>query len=218
MRFEAPSEPGIYPFVCTFPGHWVIMKGDLVVVNDLSEADEMIAAAEPKVVNEWSMEDFEEIPEREVDETVVMRGMQSFVKARCNQCHVVSGHGINLGPDLTKISERLNGKKLLQQIIQPSLELNKQFQNHQFILLDGTVASGVIIEETLKQYKIASNLLDPKNVKLIDKDQIDEQIPSKISAMPSGLLDVLTRDEILDLISFLESGGHQSNSHNSKSH
>ncbi|MDB4460352.1 c-type cytochrome [bacterium] len=144
--------------------------------------------------------------------------MQSFVKARCNQCHVVSGHGINLGPELTKISERMDGKKLLQQIIQPSLELNKQFQNHQFILLDGTVASGVIIEETLKQYKIASNLLDPKNVKLIDKDQIDEQIPSKISAMPSGMLDVLTRDEILDLISFLESGGHQSNSHNSKSH
>ncbi|MGI9496449.1 MAG: PVC-type heme-binding CxxCH protein [Mariniblastus sp.] len=218
MRFEAPAEPGIYPFVCTFPGHWVIMKGDLVVVNDLSEADEMIAAAEPKVVKEWSMEDFEEIPEREVDETVVMRGMQSFVKARCNQCHVVSGHGINLGPELTKISERMDGKKLLQQIIQPSLELNKQFQNHQFILLDGTVASGVIIEETLKQYKIASNLLDPKNVKLIDKDQIDEQIPSKISAMPSGMLDVLTRDEILDLISFLESGGHHSNSHNSKSH
>ena len=112
----------------------------------------------------------------------------------------------------------MDGKKLLQQIIQPSLELNKQFQNHQFILLDGTVASGVIIEETLKQYKIASNLLDPKNVKLINKDQIDEQIPSKISAMPSGMLDVLTRDEILDLISFLESGGRQSNSHNSKSH
>lgn len=218
MRFEAPQEPGIYPFVCTFPGHWVIMKGDLVVVNKLSEAEALIASAEPKVVKEWSMKDFEEIPKRKVNDTVVMRGMQSFVKARCNQCHVVSGHGINLGPDLTKISDRFTGKKLLQQIIEPSLELNKQFQNHQFILLDGTVVSGVIIEETLKQYKIASNLLNPKDVQRIDKDQIDEQIPSKISAMPSGMLDVLTRAEILDLLSFLESGGHQPNAHNSAGH
>ncbi len=218
MRFDAPVEPGIYPFVCTFPGHWVIMKGDLVVVNELADADAMIAAAKPKIVKKWSMEEFSEIPKRDVDDAVVMRGMQSFVKARCNQCHVVSGHGVNLGPDLTKISERMSGKKLLQQIIEPSLELNKQFQNHQFILLDGTVVSGVIIDETAKQYKIASNLLNPKDVKRIDKDQIDEQIPSRISAMPSGMLDVLTRDEILDLLSFLESGGHKANAHSADGH
>ena len=29
--FTAPSEPGDYPYVCTFPGHWRIMKGTLVV-------------------------------------------------------------------------------------------------------------------------------------------------------------------------------------------
>ena len=27
LRFEAPSEPGIYPYVCTFPGHWRLMNG-----------------------------------------------------------------------------------------------------------------------------------------------------------------------------------------------
>ncbi|MEM7697413.1 MAG: HEAT repeat domain-containing protein, partial [Verrucomicrobiota bacterium] len=31
MRFEAPTEPGVYPYLCTFPGHWVIMKGEMVV-------------------------------------------------------------------------------------------------------------------------------------------------------------------------------------------
>ena len=29
--FTAPNEPGSYPFICTFPGHWRIMKGVLVV-------------------------------------------------------------------------------------------------------------------------------------------------------------------------------------------
>ncbi len=31
LRFKAPLEPGQYPFVCTFPGHWTIMKGVMTV-------------------------------------------------------------------------------------------------------------------------------------------------------------------------------------------
>jgi azurin len=31
LTFEAPSEPGDYPFVCSFPGHWVMMRGVLRV-------------------------------------------------------------------------------------------------------------------------------------------------------------------------------------------
>lgn len=31
LRFIAPIEPGIYPYVCTFPGHWTIMQGQMVV-------------------------------------------------------------------------------------------------------------------------------------------------------------------------------------------
>ncbi len=31
LRFRAPSEPGVYPYLCTFPGHWIIMKGEMVV-------------------------------------------------------------------------------------------------------------------------------------------------------------------------------------------
>jgi azurin len=33
MQFTAPSQPGDYPFVCTFPGHWRIMNGILRVVK-----------------------------------------------------------------------------------------------------------------------------------------------------------------------------------------
>jgi uncharacterized cupredoxin-like copper-binding protein len=31
IRFMAPKEPGAYPYVCTFPGHWIIMKGEMIV-------------------------------------------------------------------------------------------------------------------------------------------------------------------------------------------
>lgn len=31
LRFVAPSTPGVYPYICTFPGHWLVMKGEMIV-------------------------------------------------------------------------------------------------------------------------------------------------------------------------------------------
>ena len=31
LRFKAPGKPGVYPYLCSFPGHWTIMKGNLIV-------------------------------------------------------------------------------------------------------------------------------------------------------------------------------------------
>jgi len=31
LEFTAPKEPGKYPFVCTFPGHWRMMSGIMIV-------------------------------------------------------------------------------------------------------------------------------------------------------------------------------------------
>ena len=29
--FRAPAKPGTYPFLCTFPGHWMVMNGEMIV-------------------------------------------------------------------------------------------------------------------------------------------------------------------------------------------
>lgn len=31
IDFKAPTQPGTYPFLCTFPGHWLVMNGELIV-------------------------------------------------------------------------------------------------------------------------------------------------------------------------------------------
>ena len=31
VYFNAPAAPGRYPYLCTFPGHWMVMNGELVV-------------------------------------------------------------------------------------------------------------------------------------------------------------------------------------------
>ncbi len=33
VQFRAPEQPGQYPYVCTFPGHWRVMNGVLTVVT-----------------------------------------------------------------------------------------------------------------------------------------------------------------------------------------
>ena len=39
------------------------------------------------------------------------------------------------------------------------------------------------------------------------REQIELSSPSAVSPMPSGLVDVLTKEEILDLVAYLKSGG-----------
>ena len=31
IYFRAPKKPGRYPFLCTFPGHWLVMNGEMIV-------------------------------------------------------------------------------------------------------------------------------------------------------------------------------------------
>ena len=39
-RFKAPTDPGNYPFVCTFPGHWRTMNGIVQVVKPITQVSQ----------------------------------------------------------------------------------------------------------------------------------------------------------------------------------
>jgi putative heme-binding domain-containing protein len=171
----------------------------------------MLAAACPPIVKEWKMSDFADFAAaaRPHDEPTVMRGMQAFVKAHCNQCHVVAGHGTNLGPDLAESVKKLKGEDLLRQMIEPSNKINEKFQNQQFILSDGRIVTGVVVKEDDAEIQLMTSLLTPHSVTKIKKSDVDDRAVSKISPMPEGLLNVLTRDEILDLQAFVEAGGYR---------
>jgi putative heme-binding domain-containing protein len=220
FRFQAPQQPGIYPFVCTFPGHWVVMNGVMAVGRDSTDAEALLAAAVPAVVKEWKMVDFADFSKaaRPHDEATVMRGMQAFVKARCNQCHVVAGHGVNLGPDLAESVKKLKGEELLRNMLEPSYKIHEKFQNQQFVLSDGRIVTGVVVKEDSDECQVATNLLTPHSITRLLKRDVDERAPLKTSPMPEGLLNILTRDEILDLHAFVESGGYQLPKHLEHSH
>jgi putative heme-binding domain, Pirellula/Verrucomicrobium type len=132
--------------------------------------------------------------------------MHAFVKAQCTQCHVAAGHGANLGPDLVESVKKLRGRELLSHIVDPSEKIDDRYRTVQFILANGRVQSGVVVGETPTAWRVMPNLLTPEEIVLVSKDAVDERIESQVSPMPAGLLNVLTRDEILALLAFLEAG------------
>ncbi|NQV25578.1 MAG: hypothetical protein HQ518_14555 [Rhodopirellula sp.] len=66
--------------------------------------------------------------------------------------------------------------------------------------------SGVVVKETETEFHIISNLLIPSVITEVAKSDVEESFASTISAMPKGMANVLTRPEIIDLVSFLETG------------
>jgi len=157
LAFPGAGGGGHLPVRLHLPGHWVVMNGVMVVAKDLADVDSMLAAARPAIINEWKMSDFAgfaRIAHGPPDEPTVMRGMQAFVKARCNQCHVVAGHGVNLGPDLAESIKTLKGEELLRQIIEPSSKIHEKFQNYQLATSDGRIVTGVIQKEDGAEYEV----------------------------------------------------------------
>ncbi|HEY2760695.1 MAG TPA: hypothetical protein VGI75_08125, partial [Pirellulales bacterium] len=105
--------------------------------------------------------------------------------------------------------KKLQGKKLLEQIVDPSSQIHEKYQNYQFVMNDGRVVAGVVVKEDDAEYHVLTNLLTPQIVMRLRKADIDQRVASRISPMPPGLVNVLTKDEILNLLSYVEAGGYR---------
>jgi len=63
-----------------------------------------------------------------------------------------------------------------------------------------------VTEETDDKLVVIVNPMTNQREEIAKKD-ITSRTVSKISAMPEGLLNVLSKDEILDLLAFIEADG-----------
>jgi hypothetical protein len=80
-----------------------------------------------------------------------------------------------------------------------------------FELGSGKVVTGLVLEETPDMIKIIENPLAKTEPIMIRRGDVVERQRSKTSLMPKGLLDKFTRDEILDLVAYVVSGGNRHN-------
>ena len=127
------------------------------------------------------------------------QGMQVFVKARCVDCHHVSDYGESMGPDLTGISKRFLKREVLDSVLYPSKVISDQYAAKTVATTEGKTYTGIVADGNGEIVILQAN---GQKVR-VPQDQIDETEPSHLSAMPEGLLDDLSLEEITDLFAFL---------------
>jgi putative heme-binding domain-containing protein len=213
LTFVAPDEPGDHPFVCTFPGHWRVMNGTMHVVERVDEGMRIArrptdadAAPAREFVRDWTMEDLAPAVTAGWEQgRSVERGKDLFDQAGCIKCHTFDGVGAKGGPELTAITEKYRGLELLNHVVEPSKEILEGYHYYYIQLEGGGDAIGRIVKEDDEQLHLIHDLQDPDAITVVWKDEIASQTRTKLSPMPTGLLVTLTKDEILDLLAYLES-------------
>ncbi|HMO13270.1 MAG TPA: HEAT repeat domain-containing protein [Pirellulaceae bacterium] len=130
----------------------------------------------------------------------VARGQQLFNKAQCTQCHRFDKQGDTLGPDLTSLSKRFSKRETLEAIIFPSRHISDQYLARKVMTTDGRMLVGMLSRAPDGSYIIVAS--DGKKNHLRE-NEIEQIAVSSESAMPSGLLDNLTKEEIGDLLAYL---------------
>lgn len=135
-------------------------------------------------------------------------GREAYLAAQCIKCHKVGDDGGAVGPDLTAIASRFDRRALLESIVEPSKTVSDQYQNEQVTTAADQVIVGRVVDETPDKIVIQSNPLAPDRVEVRRADVVERK-PAKLSPMPDHLVDVLTADEVLDLIAFLEAAGNK---------
>jgi putative heme-binding domain-containing protein len=208
LSFTVPATPGVYPYVCTYPGHWRRMYGALYVVADLDAytanpeaylaknpmpvADALLKDRRPRT--EWKLEDLALSVEHLEPGRSYNSGKQMFTMASCISCHKVGDQGNDFGPKLTELDPKWKPVDVLREILEPSLRIHEKFKSQVVELKNGKTVTGLVMGEK------DGNLLLVEN-------PIETRTESKVSLMPKGLLDKLSRDEVLDLLSFVFAKG-----------
>jgi putative heme-binding domain-containing protein len=209
LTFNAPEQPGDYPFVCTFPGHWLRMSGTLAVVPDVEAY--LVSnplSQQPKLV-EWKLADFASDQDRAGAVANAAAGKEFFSKLACVQCHKLGSQGYSFGPDLTDVFKRYKNDRaaVLQQILEPSKVIEDRYRNFNFELNNGDSVLGLILKDDEQSVTIQTGPADSL-IQVLKKSEIHRQRAQASSPMPVGLLNSLGKSEILDLLAYLESGGN----------
>jgi putative heme-binding domain-containing protein len=155
---------------------------------------------------EWTMSDIESQLDQVGKGRDFEQGRLAYQAAQCGACHRFGNEGGSVGPELTAISSRFSRLDVLDSIMHPSKVLSEQYVYEKVQTKNGEQFVGRLVGETDSSLDLQENPYD-STVTTVKKTDISAREPSKLSPMPEGLLQVLKKEEILDLLAYLESGG-----------
>jgi quinoprotein glucose dehydrogenase len=119
----------------------------------------------------------------------------------CIRCHKINGEGGEVGPDLTGIATRKNREYILESILFPNKQIAAGFESLIVTMKNGTAYAGVFKSETPTVLEINS----PEDG-LLKLNKADVKMRERgLSAMPEELRQVLTKQDLRNLVEFLGS-------------
>ncbi|MHA3772320.1 PVC-type heme-binding CxxCH protein [Verrucomicrobiota bacterium sgz303538] len=133
----------------------------------------------------------------------VRRGQTVFnsAKAACSVCHAMGYLGGKLGPDLTSIGTVRSERDLLESIVFPSASFVRSYEPATVRLKSGEEIMGILRSEASDSVTLA---LAAGTEQRIARSEVAEVQPGTISLMPQGFDQILTRQELADLLAFLK--------------
>jgi putative heme-binding domain-containing protein len=166
-------------------------------------------AAAREFVKAWSMQELTPELEKVGSGRSFARGKELYAAAQCAQCHQFgTQRGGNIGPEITAVSNRFNRHDLLESILDPSKAISEQYASYILTLKGGETVMGQIVAENNDIYTVVTDPIAGTR-REIGKSVVISREMSPASLMPPGLLNTLSKDEILDLLAYLESAGNE---------
>ena len=174
------------------------------------------AVQERKFVKAWTVADLE----ARLGEVKAGRnfnnGKAAFNDALCIVCHRMGNEGGSVGPELAGAGSKYSLHDILESMIEPSKVVSDQFVTYDIVKKDGESVSGRITDENAERIVVMPNPMSAEALEEVRLADIARRTPSKISPMPTGLLNNLTAEEILDLLAYIQAGGKTPAEHAAK--
>jgi putative heme-binding domain-containing protein len=132
------------------------------------------------------------------------RGVEAYEKAFCGSCHRFGEFGQGgFGPDLTTVRQRFSREDLVDAIVYPSKSMSDFWAAIEVTTNDGQSYIGTVTDEGANSMTLTTRTQQQIT---IDKSNIASRERAQTSPMPDYLLHNLSRQEMIDLILFLEAG------------
>jgi putative heme-binding domain-containing protein len=134
----------------------------------------------------------------------ITKGAKIFLReaVQCARCHKVGDAGIEVGPALTEIGDKLPKEELYASILDPSAGISFGYEAWLVTMKDGNAAFGIIESETDDEISVKG---PTGAVTKHAKANIKSRAQQPISLMPPGLHLTLKEGELVDLIEYLSS-------------
>jgi putative heme-binding domain-containing protein len=153
----------------------------------------------------WTIGDFDGEFAKISNGRNLTRGKEIFTSTQCASCHHFGTEGGNVGPDLTGVGGRFQPRDILEAILDPSKAISEQYASFVFTMKNGEMAVGQVANETNFYYDIIEDPVRGAH-RQVGKSNLVKKEVNPVSLMPPGLINVLTKDEVLDLLAYLTSG------------